>query len=51
LVRAVRILRDAGRTPQQAFDFLATIWNPRCAMPPWSANELSYAIRRHYRLS
>jgi hypothetical protein len=48
LVRCVCVFRDAGRTPQQAFDYLWRVWNPAKAMPPWSEDEIWYAIRRHY---
>lgn len=50
LVRAVCVLREAGRTPEQAFDFLWAVWNPACAAPAWSERELTHAIERHYGL-
>ena len=33
LVRVVCVMRDAGRTPQQAFDFIMERWNAACARP------------------
>lgn len=48
LVRAVCVLREARRTPEQAFEYLWTIWNPACATPPWSEKELWHAIDRHF---
>ncbi len=49
LVRVVCILRDAGRSPQQALEFLQH-WNQSKALPPWSDRELEHAVRRHYGL-
>lgn len=49
LVRATCILRDAGRSPQQALDFLQR-WNLVNAKPPWSDAELEHAVRRHFGL-
>lgn len=48
LVRVVCILRDAGRTAEQAFDFIMNHWNPVCARPKWSAKEVMHAINRHF---
>lgn len=48
LVRVVCVLRDAGRTPDQAFEYLWVVWNPACADPPWSEREIRHAIARHY---
>lgn len=50
LVRAVCVLREARRTPEQAFDYLWKFWNPACAEPPWSEKEIRHAIERHYGL-
>jgi hypothetical protein len=51
LVRAVCVLRDAKRTPEQALRFLLGCWNDACANPPWSEREILHAIRRHYRIA
>ncbi len=50
LVRAVCVLREARRTPDQAFDYLWKVWNPACAEPLWSEKEIRHAIERHYGL-
>jgi len=47
LVRVVCVLRDARRSPEQIFDFIQRIWNPRCARPEWSEREIVHAITRH----
>ncbi|MCI0464516.1 MAG: bifunctional DNA primase/polymerase [Gemmataceae bacterium] len=49
LVRVVCVLRDAGRTPEQAWGFLLG-WNETNAIPPWSESELRHALQRHYHL-
>ena len=51
LVRMVCVMRDAGRTPAQTLDYALSIWNPTCADPPWSENEIRHAIRRHYGIA
>lgn len=51
LVRAVCTLRDCGRSPEQALEFLVSEWNQKCATPPWSTEEIVYAIRRHFQIS
>lgn len=51
LVRVVCVMRDAGRTPQQTLDYALTVWNPACADPPWSEDEIRHAIRRHYGIA
>lgn len=49
LVRAVCVLRDAGRSAHEAFEFLTREWNvPPRVTPPWSEAEIAYAIRRHF---
>jgi hypothetical protein len=48
LVRCVCVLRDAGRSRQQALDFLLRVWNPACAKPEWSEREIRHAIDRHF---
>lgn len=47
LVRAVCILRDCGKSPQEAWQILKR-WNSMKAVPPWSDEELLYAINRHF---
>ena len=47
LVRVVCVMRDAGRSPQQIFDFIMSVWNPQCAEPEWSEREVNHAIKRH----
>ncbi|HYV34141.1 MAG TPA: bifunctional DNA primase/polymerase [Gemmataceae bacterium] len=49
LVRVVCILRDAGRSPEEVFEFMYQVWNPRCARPEWSEQEIRRAILRHFR--
>lgn len=50
LVRAVCVMRDAGRSAQETFDFLKSDWNqPPRVTPPWSVQEIEHAIRRHYK--
>jgi hypothetical protein len=49
LVRAVCVLRDAGRSAHEALEFLTRVWNvPPRVTPPWSEAEIAYAIRRHF---
>ena len=49
LVRAVSVMRDAGRTPAETLEYLLTVWNqPPRVTPPWSSREVEHAIRRHY---
>lgn len=51
LVRAVLILRDAGKTMQEAFAYLKEVWNqPPRVVPPWSDHEIAKCIERHYQL-
>lgn len=50
LVRVVCIMREAGRSPAQAYDFIRNTWSPQRAKPPWSDREIVHAIRRHYGL-
>jgi hypothetical protein len=47
LVRVVAILRDAGRSPEQIFDYVKNVWNPACARPEWSDAEIRHCIERH----
>lgn len=47
LVRVVCVLRDAGRTPRQIFDFVKTVWGPACCVPEWSDREILHCIERH----
>jgi hypothetical protein len=47
LVRVVCVLRDAGRSPQQIFDFVRGIWGPACCVPEWSDREILHCIDRH----
>jgi hypothetical protein len=47
LVRVVCILREAGRSPGQIFDFVTQVWNPACARPEWSEAEIRHCIQRH----
>jgi hypothetical protein len=51
LVRMVCVMRDAGRTPEQALRYALSVWNPACADPPWSEGEIRHAIRRHYGIA
>lgn len=50
LVRAVCVMRDAGMSSQETFDFLVSEWNrePRVT-PPWSEAEIARAIQRHFQ--
>lgn len=48
LVRVVCVMRDAGRTRQETFDFIKTVWGPACCRPEWSDQEICHAIDRHY---
>ena len=49
LVRAVCVLRDAGKSAQEVFEFLTRVWNvPPRVTPPWSEAEVAYAVRRHF---
>jgi hypothetical protein len=49
LVRAVCVLRDAGRSVHEALEFLTREWNvPPRVTPPWSEAEVAYAVRRHF---
>jgi hypothetical protein len=47
LVRVVCILRDAGRSATQIFDFVQRVWNPACARPEWSDREILHCLERH----
>jgi len=47
LVRALCTLRDSGWDGPRIFDFLVNVWNPACAFPEWSREEIAYAINRH----
>ena len=47
LVRVVCVLRDAGRSPEQIFDFLNRVWGPACARPAWTEREIRHCIERH----
>lgn len=49
LIRCVAILRDAGRTPDEILAYLTDVWNPQCARPLWSPEELRRAVQRHGR--
>lgn len=49
LVRVVCVLRDAGRSPEQIFDFVKRVWGPACARPEWSDGEIRHCIERHCR--
>lgn len=51
LVRVVCVMRDAGRTTEETFAFVRGPWNAACAEPPWSDEEILYAIRRHYGIA
>jgi hypothetical protein len=42
-------MRDAGRTPEQIFDFIRAVWGPSCCEPEWSDKEIWHCIRRHCR--
>ena len=46
LVRVVSVMRDAGRTPDQIFAFVKTVWGPACCRPEWSEREIRYCIER-----
>jgi len=50
LVRAVCVMRDAGRSAQETFDYLMAVWNqePRVS-PLWSAGEIRYCVERHFK--
>jgi Bifunctional DNA primase/polymerase, N-terminal len=50
LVRVVCVMRDAGRTPQQTFDYVRHVWGPICSYPEWADHEIWHAIRRHFGL-
>lgn len=51
LVRAVLIMRDAGRTMNQTFEYLRDVWNkPPRVIPPWGDREIAHAIERHFQL-
>jgi hypothetical protein len=51
LVRAIAVMRDAGRTPQETIDFLETEWNfPPRVSPPWELRDLERAVRRLFNL-
>ena len=47
LVRVVCVLRDAGRSPAQIFDFVKRVWGPACCRPEWSDREILHCIERH----
>jgi len=47
LVRAVCVLRDAGRSSQQIFEFLKGVWGPACCVPEWSDREILHCIERY----
>lgn len=47
LVRVVCVLRDAGRTREQIFDFVKRVWGPSCCRPEWSDREIRHCIGRH----
>ncbi len=48
LVRVVAVMRDAGRSKQQTFDFIRAVWGPACAHPEWSEREIWHCIDRHF---
>jgi hypothetical protein len=48
LVRVVSVMRDAGRTRQQTFEFIKTVWGPACCRPEWSDAEIWHCIDRHF---
>jgi len=49
LVRAVCVLRDAGRTARETCEYLVNVWNrPPRVIPPWSVIEIERAVRRHF---
>jgi Bifunctional DNA primase/polymerase, N-terminal len=47
LVRVVCVLRDAGRSPEQIFDYVKRVWGPACSVPEWSDREIAHCIERH----
>ncbi len=47
LVRVVCLLRDAGRSPEQIFEFVKQVWGPACCRPEWSDREIRHCIDRH----
>jgi hypothetical protein len=48
LVRAVCVMRDAGRSALETVEYLSRVWSPACAVPEWSEAEIGYAVRRHF---
>jgi hypothetical protein len=48
LVRAVCVMRDAGRSAHETATYLCGVWSPACAVPPWSESEIVHAVRRHF---
>lgn len=49
LVRVVCVMRDAGRTPNDIFAFVKTVWGPARCKPEWSDREIRHCIDRHCR--
>jgi hypothetical protein len=50
LVRAVCVMRDAGRSAQQTLDYLLSVWNqPPRVTPAWSVQEIEHAIKRLFK--
>ena len=45
--RVACILRDEGKTPEEAMEYMLQ-WNESCAIPPWSVPELVKKIRDAY---
>jgi hypothetical protein len=48
LWRVVSIMFEAGRTYEQAFDYVFNVWNRACAEPLWSEPEVRHAMNRRY---
>jgi len=47
LVRAICVLRDSGWDGPKIYDFMCNVWNPACAVPEWSREDIARAINRH----
>ena len=45
--RVACVLRDEGRTPEEALEYMVQ-WNKECAIPPWTVKELIHKIRDSY---
>jgi len=45
--RVACVLRDEGKTPEEALEYMLE-WNQRCAIPPWTVKELIHKIRDSY---